>query len=242
MIRSSRLPAKKDINRVRLVGERREIHNLLVRIVKHFFELPELSIPFRGFLLEGVPSTGKTEIAKQVVRTVDTQIQTADVFWQFLDSADITAPKLGEAEKNLKDAFNDLRGKEIIIFDDIDCLMIQRGEKIAKEWTYSLNAILFHELDKIDPTQRIFIATTNRPNLVEEALRDRLYSIEVPSPTKEDLIRVAEHFLNDLEEAKKEKLLTIVKAKIENSSMRSFRELQNIIVKNYLEEIVGGVI
>ncbi len=45
----------------------------------------------------------------------------------------------------------------------------------------------FHEVDKLDPTNAVICATTNRPDLVDEALHDRLYSVKMPPVPLEQL-------------------------------------------------------
>ena len=79
--------------------------------------------------------------------------------------------------------------KVIILFDDIESLMMARGANIAKEWHYSINSVLFHEMDKLDPTHTLVAATTNRFDLVDEALATRLFCIDVP-PTNEEGLRL----------------------------------------------------
>src|SRR5271157_2824425 len=139
--------------------------------------------PFKGFLLEGPPGTGKTEAVNQVTRKLGRRLQSSTTVRQlFIDGASIAAPRWGDAEKALHGVFEKVTQtkagvKYVVLFDDIESLMLARGKELAKEWHYSINSILFHEIDTLDPSKAVVCATTNRPDLVDEALRDRLYSI-----------------------------------------------------------------
>jgi SpoVK/Ycf46/Vps4 family AAA+-type ATPase len=185
-----------EIPEVKLLPQLLEVEDLISRTCEYFFKKSTVSnSPFQGFILEGPPGTGKTEVIKQVSKKLDRRIP--PVYWLFVDGASIAAPRWGDAEKSLRYIFRyagKLREKYknpkvIIHFDDIECLMITRGVDIAKEWHYSINAILFHEIDRLDPACEILCATTNRPELVDEALKDRLFRIEV-SPLPLDQLRV----------------------------------------------------
>lgn len=157
--------------------------------------------PFKGFILEGPPGTGKTEIVRQVSVRLDRRMR--GVFLMMVDGASIAAPRWGEAERNLRRVFRKIEElkkehrdpKLVILLDDIESLMITRGAEMAKEWHYSINSILFHELDSLDPTNTIVCATTNRPDLVDEAIRSRLYPIQAPNLPLEGLAKIVREIL-----------------------------------------------
>ena len=144
---------------VKLVPQISEVEEFMSRTCEFFFKrgVPVHSFPFKGFLLEGPPGTGKTEVVNQVVRRLGRRLEGfASVKRMFVDGASIAAPRWGDAEKALHQVFSEATNvkagtKVIIHFDDIESLMLARGAELAKEWHYSINSILFHEVDKLDP-------------------------------------------------------------------------------------------
>jgi SpoVK/Ycf46/Vps4 family AAA+-type ATPase len=232
------------INRIQLTESRKEICLKIVKTAFYFFKKgrPTTSTPFRGFILEGPPSTGKTEIARQAAKILfDSLKGVYQVKLLFLDSADIATPRWGEAEEKLRKIFrasgNSRNNRFLILFDDIDCLMIKRGESISKEWHYSINSVLFHEIDKLNPANVLIIATTNRPDLIDEALRSRLYSIQVGPPAIEELMRIARQLLCDsgLQDIDVEKVLNIIEPKIKEMNPPTIRDLQHVLVMECIE-------
>ncbi|MCJ7464610.1 MAG: AAA family ATPase, partial [Thermoplasmata archaeon] len=171
-----------------LVPNLRPIESLITATCEYFFKgkMSSPRFPFKGFILTGPPGTGKTEIVKQCVRKLDRRVR--NVCYVLVDGSSIASPRWGDAEKSLKSVFSDSRDnaisrdkKIVILFDDIESLMLARGADLAKEWHYSINSVLFHEIDDLDPNKVIVAATTNRFDLVDEALASRLYRIETPA-------------------------------------------------------------
>jgi len=237
-IRASEIPF------VDLTGERRSISIKISRVIIRLFQRPDYLgiLPFRGFLLEGPPGNGKTEIAKQAARIVGSQLRNYNVYFMFIDSADIASPKWGDAENKIRRIFrvaNDQNSKTILLFDDIDCFMIKRGAEISKEWHYSINSVLFHEIDNLNPSRIIILATSNKPHLIDDALRSRLYSIQVPAPTIDDLIEIAKQILlkNEISAEKIDRIIEDIKNKILNEKKHlSIRTIQHELVIKCIEE------
>ena len=235
---------------VKLTPGQEQIVWHMARIIAFFFKgkFTGSTPPFRGFLLEGPPGSGKTEIAKQVKDAVIKLLKGAyNVELKFVDSASIAAPRWGDAESRLRNVFKSVHDnvKTIILFDDIDCLMLKRGSDVAREWHYSINALLFHELDSLDPHNVIVIATTNRPDLIDEALRSRLYSIQVPLPPFHELIEIARNLLKDactsVEEDVKLILEDIEKKLKSLNRDPTIRDVQHLVVKECIERGVWRV-
>lgn len=222
---------------VKLLPQLLQIVDIISRTCEYFFKSgsPLPNSPFKGFLLEGPPGTGKTEAVKQVARKLDRRI--GNVHWLFIDGASIAAPKWGDAEKALRKVFRtaeqlskEHRNPKLIVhFDDVECLMMARGVELAKEWHYSINSILFHEIDRVDPFSVIVCATTNRPDLVDAALRDRLFVIEVPPPPVGQLKFVIKEILDSTGvSSEKEELEDRIFSKlkeIESPTIRDARQL-----------------
>jgi len=226
------------IPEVKLTKSRREICEKIVRICRHFFTKGYTArIPFRGILLSGPPSTGKTEIVKQAARKL-VLMRKPIVRLKFVDSADIASPRWGEAENKLRAVFRtgEESVKTLILFDDIDCLMMERSSHLSKEWHFSIDSIIFHELDRINPSNTIVIATTNRPDLVDKALKSRLYEIEVPPPPKNELLEIAEEMIRSMldSEAEIKAIMDIIKKRIEKEDL-DLRDIQHIVLVECIE-------
>lgn len=230
-----------EIPEVELTKTQEKICNLIVSVTKFFFKKGSMfeNSPFRGFLLEGPPGNGKTEIARQAVRRLDLEL--GEVYLKFLDSASIAEPKWGEAEKKLREAFSvaqfsgrrtSSNKKIIMLFDDIDCLMIKRGSEVAREWHYSINSLMFHEIDRLNPFYVILIATTNRPSLIDFALRSRLYSIKVPRLSIEELIEIARRMIYTSVDNQliAEQLVENISQKLLKLKHPTIRDVQHLVV------------
>lgn len=233
------------IEQVRLTKTQERICRCITSVAMFFFRggYSLRKVPFRGFLLEGPPGNGKTEIAKQAVRRLAFEL--GEVYLRFVDSAKIARPEWGKAEELLASQFVEEPGKHVVLLlDDIDCLLIKRGSEVAKEWHYSINALLFHNLDNItNPANILVIATTNRPRLIDYALRSRLYSITVPPPSIEELEQVTRNLLEEnwpfsMRDSGKDLMEEIIKTvigELKKKKHPSFRDVQHLIVTQCIE-------
>jgi len=236
---------------VALIPSLNEIQEKISRTIEFFFKegfMKERG-PLKGFILEGPPGTGKTEVIKQVAHQLDRRM--GNVFYVFVDGASIASPKWGDAEKTLRRVFNKVEelqnGKEksklVILFDDIESLVIARGESLAKEWHYSINSVLFHEIDALDSSKIMVCATTNKPELVDDALRSRLYSIKVPNASLDDLSKIVGEILDAsrINDTNKKEVRGIVINELKKIEKPTIRDAQQLTVINCIERGVWRV-
>lgn len=154
--------------------------------------------PPRGILLYGPPGTGKTHLARAVASS--TRVSTVA-----LSGASLASAYHGESEAKLRAIFREARSKSpcIIIIDEVDALCPRREEGAGGEVEKRVVATLLTEMDGVGADSGlnleervIVIATTNRPNAIDPALRrpgrfDREIEIGIPdAPARLSILRV----------------------------------------------------
>ncbi len=136
--------------------------------------------PPRGVLMYGPPGSGKTMIAKAVAAETG-------AFLFVLNGPEIMSKLAGESESNLRKAFEEAEknSPSIIFIDEIDSIAPKR-DKAGGEVERRIVSQLLTLMDGIKPTSNVIvIACTNRPNVIDPALRrfgrfDRELDIGVP--------------------------------------------------------------
>ena len=123
--------------------------------------------PPTGVLLYGPSGTGKTLLAKAVANEADSNFVS-------VKGPELLDKYVGESEKGVREVFAKARenAPTVVFFDEIDAIAAERGggsgdsgvgERIVSQ--------LLTELDGLeDLTDVIVVATTNRPELIDDAL------------------------------------------------------------------------
>ncbi|HIE31523.1 MAG TPA: AAA family ATPase [Methanosarcinales archaeon] len=167
-------------------GLRREV-GLVREMVELPFRHPELFQkvginPPKGVLLYGPPGTGKTVLAKALANETDAS-------FIFISGPEIMAKHYGESEQRLRAIFEEAEANapSIIFIDEFDSIAAKRddvsGEKQLERRVVAQMLALMDGLKARGDV--IVIAATNKPNLIDEALRrggrfDREIEIGIP--------------------------------------------------------------
>ena len=212
------------------------------------------NFPFKGFILEGPPGSGKTEAVMQAGRTLyfDLANEGFELKLFHVNSSNINTKAFGDSEQRLKEVFRDAkalddpRQRTILLFDDIDSLLLKRDDANAKEWTMSLNGVFFHELDQLNTKKTMVVATTNLPERLDPAVRSRLALRAAPAPSMDELLKVVEASLpiRYPKSTTKAELLeaasTMLRHEVEvNGSPASFRLARQTSIETVLRHIAG---
>ncbi|ERH01898.1 MAG: ATPase of the AAA+ class, partial [Halonotius sp. J07HN6] len=123
--------------------------------------------PSKGVLLYGPPGTGKTLLAKAVASE-------ADANFISIKGPELFNKYVGESEEGVREVFSKARenAPAVVFFDEIDAIAAERGagtgdnnvgERVVSQ--------LLTELDGLEELEDVVvIATTNRPELIDDAL------------------------------------------------------------------------
>ncbi|KAI0247471.1 AAA family ATPase [Lactifluus subvellereus] len=139
--------------------------------------------PPRGLLLHGPPGTGKTHLARAISASTGSSVLT-------VNGPELTSAYHGETEASIRRVFAAARARApcIIILDEVDAICPRRGDDAGGEVEKRVVATLLTEMDGVDGADGarvVVVATTNRPNAIDPALRrpgrfDREIEIGVP--------------------------------------------------------------
>lgn len=118
----------------------------------------------RGVLLCGPPGCGKTLLAQAVANETSRKVC-------LIQGAEIKGWRQGASEGNLTSAFGSVRPNGILIIDEIDAIGGKR-EQMVNETNTSIVSTLCSLLDGAkNKDEVIVIATTNKPHMLDNALR-----------------------------------------------------------------------
>ncbi len=123
--------------------------------------------PAKGVLLYGPPGTGKTLLAKAVANEADSNFIS-------VKGPELLDKYVGESEQGVRDVFAKARenAPTVVFFDEIDALASERGGSTADAGVGErVVSQLLTELDGLESLEDVVVvATTNRPELVDDAL------------------------------------------------------------------------
>ena len=172
-----------------LQDELKKVREMIELPLKHPELFETLGIqPPKGVLLYGPPGTGKTLIAKAVANE-------SNAYFISVAGPEIMNKFVGEAEKRLRDIFNEAEtnAPAIIFIDEMDAIAPKREESYG-EVERRVVAQLLSLMDGLKARGRVIvIAATNRPDALDPALRrggrfDR--EIEIGVPNKEGRLEI----------------------------------------------------
>ncbi|KZT69527.1 AAA-domain-containing protein [Daedalea quercina L-15889] len=140
--------------------------------------------PPRGILLHGPPGTGKTHLARAIAASTRASLLT-------VNGPELSSAYHGETEAKLRDVFAEARARApcIVVLDEVDALCPRREDGPGGEVEKRVVAQLLTIMDGMEVEGReervVVVATTNRPNAIDPALRrpgrfDREIEIGIP--------------------------------------------------------------
>jgi len=215
------------------------------------FKQMDLESP-RGILLYGPPGTGKTLLAKAVASEAKNNFIS-------VKGPELLNKYVGESEKGVREIFEKARqnAPTVIFFDEIDAIAGERGRRSGDSGVGErVVSQLLSELDGIEDLEDVVvIATTNRPDLIDNALLrpgrlDR--HIHVPIPDEEARRAIFEVHtrdkplaenvdLDDLAKRTENFVGADVEAVCREATMQATREFLNSVDPEEAAESAGNV-
>ena len=148
-----------------------------------------------GVLLYGPPGTGKTYISRALAGE-------AGCSFLPITASDIVSKWVGEAAQNIQDLFEKAEdvSPAIVFIDEIDAIASSRGGiQMSNTEEQAVNELLA-QISDLDNTEVFVIGTTNRPDIIDDALTrsGRLGErVEIPPPDGTARVKILKTQLAD---------------------------------------------
>jgi AAA+ superfamily predicted ATPase len=244
-----------------LLGSRyREMLRELTAIISYQWKEHLERSALKGFLFHGGVGVGKTAMAKRLTYELCRSFGdngaasrgSDEIVMVLVDGADIARGRYGDTEEQIRDIFkyardgqsgghhrhdDDPKRRTIILFDDVESLFLTRNSSGAKEWHFSQNSIFFHSMDDLDTAHTAVILTTNRLDLVDEAIVDRFLSYEFAAPP----VSVLEQIARDkaaLQRMTESEIQTVLDAIHTPGAAKSIREVERMVMRAYVNKLL----
>lgn len=120
--------------------------------------------PIKGLLLFGPPGTGKTTIARAIANETNMKLIVVNA-GEFVDKY------VGESEKRLRAIFEEAKknAPAMICFDEIESFLAKRNDD-TRNYEKNIITTFLSQMDGFNEMKDVFVvATTNKPNLIDEA-------------------------------------------------------------------------
>ncbi len=203
----------------------------------------------KGFFLSGPPGIGKTTLAKRLAielgRRFADDAETSVVLGM-VDGSEIARSRYGESEARIRDIFAHARSgftaagqRTVLLFDDVESILMARGNENAKEWHFSQDSVFFHAVDDLDTSRAILVLTTNRPDLVDDAIRDRFLAYTIDYPDVSLLSDLAASLANrqQFSDEQKASLDIALRQAVAQGNVRSMRDIERFVVQFYVRTL-----
>ena len=176
-----------------------------------------------------------------------------------VDGSDIARGRYGDSEERLAELFDyaregethshrfgsgpghrhagDTMRRTVLLFDDVESLFLARGAATAREWHFSQNSVFFHSIDELDTSHTAVVLTTNRLDLVDEAIVDRLMPYEFAPPPAETLIEVA-RALAAAQKLGEEDVAAIIGRIRGDPALTSIRQIERLVASAYVDKVL----